>query len=54
MDKFIALFSVALGVVYSDLDSGDLVGNFLFPLLFIAGITYSSGLRGWLQSPWGL
>ena len=46
MDKFIALFSVALGAVYSDLGDGDLFGKFLFPMLFVAGIAYLFWFKG--------
>ena len=46
MDKFIAIFSIALGAVYSDLNDGDLIGKFLFPLLFIAGIAYLFWFKG--------
>ncbi|MCH9638874.1 MAG: hypothetical protein K0U40_05210 [Betaproteobacteria bacterium] len=53
MDKFIALFSVALGAVYSDLGAEDLFGKFLFPLLFIAGIAYLFWFKGLLAITFG-
>jgi len=46
MDKFLAIFAVALGAVYSNLSSGDMVGNILFPFLFVAGMAYLFWFKG--------
>lgn len=46
MDKFIAIFAVALGAVYSDFSADDIIGSFLFPSLFVAGIAYLFWFKG--------
>ncbi len=46
MDKFLAIFAVALGAVYSDFSSGGRVGGALFPFLFVAGIAYLFWFKG--------
>ena len=46
MDKFLAIFAVALGAVYSDFSSGDMVGGILFPFLFVAGVAYLFWFKG--------
>ena len=46
MDKFLAIFAVALGAVYSDLSSGDMVSGILFPFLFVAGMAYLFWFKG--------
>lgn len=53
MDKFIAIFSIALGAVYSDFAAGDLLGKFVFPSLFVAGIAYLFWFKGLVAITFG-
>ena len=46
MDKFVALFLIAVGAVYSDTDSGELISGRLFPAAFILGIAYLFWFKG--------
>ena len=46
MDKFIALFCIAVGAVYSDTDSSELVSGRLFPAVFILGVAYLFWFKG--------
>lgn len=53
MDKFIAIFSVALGAVYSDFAADDLLDGFVFPSLFVAGIAYLFWFKGLVAITFG-
>lgn len=46
MNKFLAIFAVALGAVYSDLPSDDRVDSILLPFLFVAGMAYLFWFKG--------
>ena len=46
MARFVALFFIAVGAVYSDTDSSDFVSGRLFPAAFILGIAYLFWFKG--------
>jgi len=54
MDKFTALFAIALGVIYSDLDASNAFNSLLFPLLSVCGIAYLFWFQGFVVITTGL
>ena len=48
MKKFIGLFIIAIGAVYSDLDSNDLISGRLFPAVFVLGLAYLFWFKGFV------
>ena len=46
MDKFLAIFAVALGAVYSDFSSDDWMTSILFPFLFVTRMAYLFWFKG--------
>lgn len=48
MDKFTATFLLAVGAIYSDLDSDNLFYNFVLPALLVGSLLYLFSLKAFL------
>lgn len=48
MNKLLALFAIALGLVYSELGSTDFINGLLFPALLVGGLLYLSWFKGFI------